>query len=76
MWWVTTARPGCPENSGLGMPAGDTGGGSHLSASGPAGGAPGYRGHCRVGVVQRPGRPGGGITAVGGKSQAVDNEPG
>jgi hypothetical protein len=35
--------------------------------------APGYRGHRRVSAVQRPGRPGGGITAAGGKGQAVDN---
>lgn len=49
---------------------------SHLLAFGLAGGAPGCRGHRRVGVVQCPGRPGGGIAPVGGKGQAVDNQPG
>ena len=49
---------------------------SDCSTFDPAGGAPGYRGHRRVGVAQRPGRPSGGIMAVGGKGQAVDNDPG
>lgn len=35
-----------------------------------------YGGHGRVGLVQRPGRPGGSVTLLGRQRQAMDERPG
>ena len=47
-----------------------------MSASGLARGAPGYRGHCRVGPVEQFRLTGGWVMAFSGDSEAMDKQPG
>ena len=53
-----------------------SGGPSPVSAPGPARGAPGHRGHCRVGPVEQFRRPGGWVMAFSGDSEAMHKQPG
>ena len=51
------------------------GGSSPVSASGPARGAPGQRGHCRIGLAEHLHPAGGWVTALSGDSEATDKQP-
>jgi hypothetical protein len=53
-----------------------SGGPSPISASGPARGAPGHRGHCRVGPAEQFRPTGGRVMAFSGDSEAMDQQPG
>jgi hypothetical protein len=49
---------------------------SPISASGPARGAPGHRGHCRVGLSEQFRLTGGWVMAFSGDSEAMDKQAG